>query len=57
MVFLMKTNSLYMMSRISRGIDMREGGFNESMADKFDALLDNLLLIEERAIRKLSSNE
>ena len=49
MVFLMKTNSLYMMSRISRGIDRRDGGFDESMADKFDALLDNLLLVEGRS--------
>ena len=49
MVFLMKTHSLYMMSPISHGIDIRDGGFNEFMADKFDALLDNLLLIEKRS--------
>ena len=49
MVFLMKTNSLYMMSRISRGIDWRDGGFDEFMVDKFDPLLDNLLLVERRS--------
>ena len=49
MVFLAKTNSWYMKSRISRGIDRRDEGFHESMADKFDALLDSLLLVEGRS--------